>query len=91
MYSIQVQTVFKERMAKRQEAQKSCEDEQNSKKEEKKTATGARGHMKTNTVPMTVPRPIVRVAWCQTYAAVGWNDEDTARSWNKVPPDYILA
>ena len=58
---------------------------------EKKTATGARGHTNINTVPMTVPRPTVRVAWCRTETTVRWNDEDTARSWNEVPPDYILA
>ena len=60
-------------------------------KKKKKTATGERGHTNTNTVPMTVPCRTVRVAWCRTQTTVGWNDEDTARSWNEVPPDYILA
>ena len=72
-------------MAKRREAQKK------EKEKEKKTATGATGHTNTNTVPMTMPHRTVRVAWCRTYTTVGWNDEDTARSWNEVPPDYILA
>ena len=54
-------------MAKRREAQKNVvKMRQITQKKEKKTASGARGHTNTNTVPMTVPRPTVRVAWYRT-------------------------